>query len=544
MTPPDPERLAWYEMNDLGNAERLKARSGGLLLYVREKGWIAYDGKRWSYDDGARRANQLAHDVARAIRDEVKALGEQIRAGRLPKSMVEAMGEEAAAEAAKEKLASLHKWAIKSGNAAQTKGMLTQAADEMAVPADSFDTDAYALNCQNCTLRFLRGPDGWRVEARPHDPLDRITRLADMTYVPGEECPRWAGRFAMIQPDEDQRRQLQVLMGYCLLGLVSDQQFYLNQGPGGDGKTMSWGTFAKLLGDYHRRAKVQTFLATGQRSGADHSSDIARLSGDIRLVTCAEPPKRSTFNSNLIKEVTGADKVTARALREAEIEFLPRWKLVMECNGLPRVDTGDDGWWRRVRMIPWPFQFKSRGVQTEQPHVLQAALLAEGSGILNWAIIGALEWLEHGGVPESRTSARALAEYRRSTDPFDEWYMDWCVTNDRDVSTRASDLYASFKEFSDLRGTEKIMSSTSFGLKLAEKQHEKHKSNGNIFRLGIRLRTDAERAAMERTQEAEDRAAGIRVVSDVAQPSTANDDRYGAGIGDDFGRGDDLPEGW
>lgn len=31
LTPPDPERLAWFEMNDLGNAERLKAGAKGLL---------------------------------------------------------------------------------------------------------------------------------------------------------------------------------------------------------------------------------------------------------------------------------------------------------------------------------------------------------------------------------------------------------------------------------------------------------------------------------------------------------------------------------
>lgn len=509
MTPPDPERLAWFEMNDLGNAERLKSRSGGLLLYIRDRGWIAWDGKRWSFDDGERRANQLAHDVARMIRDEVAALGDQIRKGRLPKSMVEAVGADRAEEMAKDKLVGLHKWAIKSGNAAQTRGMLAQAADEMAVTGEAFDTDPLSFNCRNRTLRFVQGPEGWRVEDKPHDPEDRITRLAEVDYDPAAKAPRWIQRLEQIQPDEDQRKQLQTLMGYALTGLISDQQFYLNQGPGGDGKTMTWGTFAKLMGDYHRRAQVSTFLQGPQRGGSDHTSDLARLSGDIRLVTCSEPPKRSTFNSNRIKEVTGADTVTARALREAEIEFFVRWKLIIECNGLPRVDTGDDGWWRRVRLIPWPFQFAKMGVAPEQPHVLQAALLAESSGILNWAIEGALRWLNEGRVPESRTSKRAVSEYRRSTDPFDEWYLDWCVTNDRAAMAMAADLYGSFKDFCEAGGIEKVMTNKSFGLKLAEKQHEKHKRNGNIWRVGIRLKTETEREAAERAQEVEDASAGV-----------------------------------
>lgn len=513
ITPPDPERLAWFEMSDLGNAERLKARAGGLLLFVRQGPdggqWIAYDGQRWSADDGNRRAELLAHDVARAIRDEVRALGVQISSGRLPPSMVEAVGTERAAEMAKDKLAALHKWAIKSGNNAQAKGMLTRAAAEMAVSADEFDRDPLAFNCRNKTLRFVQGKDGWAVRASDHDPVDRITRLAEVDYDPQADCPRWKARLDQIQPDPDQRAQLQVLMGYSLTGLISDQQFYLNQGPGGDGKTMTWGTFAKLLGDYHRRAKVQTFLEGPQRSGSDHSSDLARLGGDIRLVTCSEPAKQATFDSGKIKEVTGTDKVTARALREAEVEFLPRWKLVIECNGLPQVKTGDDGWWRRVRIIPWPFQFAKMGVAMEQPHVLQAVLLAEGPGILNWAIEGALRWLNEGRVPESRISKRAGAEYRRSTDPFDEWYLDHCVSNDRGARALSSDLYASFKAFCEAAGQEKIMTSKSFGLKLAEKQHERHKSNGVILRLGIRLKTAAELAAAERAEEAEDAAAGL-----------------------------------
>jgi putative DNA primase/helicase len=526
ITPPDPERLAWYEMNDLGNAERLKARAQGLLLYVRtskDSGyWIGYDGRRWSIEDGARRAEHLAHDVARSIRDEVRALGEQIRAGRLPKGMVDAVGEERAAEMAKDKLAGLHKWAIKSGNSAQTRGMLAQAASEMAVMPDLFDSDPLAFNCQNVTIRFKPDAAGvWQVVPSAHEPADMITRLAETDYDPEAMCPRWLARLEQIQPDADQRAQLQVLLGYCLTGLISDQQFYIFQGPGGDGKTMTVGTFARLLGDYHRRAKVQTFLEGPQRSGSDHSSDLARLGGDIRMVTCSEPPKQATFDAGKIKEVTGFDKVTARALREAEVEFNPHWKLLIECNGLPRVKTGDDGWWRRVRIVPWPFQFAKMGVAMEQPHVLQAALLAEGPGILNWAIAGALRWLNEGRVPESRTSKRAGAEYRRSTDPFDEWYLDRCVSNERADRTLASELYANFKVFCEAAGQEKIMTVKSFGLKLAEKQHERHKSNGNIWRMGIRLRTEAELLAAERAEEAEDARAGL--VAPSAAPGAGDD---------------------
>lgn len=543
ITPPDPERLAWYEQSDLGNAERFAARSRGLLKHVPGKGWIAWADTRWSFDQGEAAANLLAHDVARSIRDEVKALGEQIRAGRLPRSMVEAAGEEQAREMAQEKLVSLHKWAIKSGNSAQTRGMIAQAAHEMAASMEDFDPDPYAFNVRNGTLRFVEQGGVWGVRRDDHEPADMITRMAEVDYVPGADCPEWKKRLELIQPDPADREQLQVLMGYCLTGLISEQQFYIWQGPGGDGKSMTLGVLTKIMGDYHRHAKVESFLEGPQRGGSDHSGDIARLAGDVRLVTCSEPRKRDRWNTGLIKEWTGGGTMTARALREAEFEFKPRGKLLIECNGLPAVPQGDDGWWRRVRVQQWPFQFARMGVKAEQPHVLEARLMAEASGILNWAIEGTLRWLNEGAIPLSSRSRKAASEYRRSTDPFDEWYLDWCVTADRSAMCRSADLYASFKAFCTAAGLEKVPTETKFGLKLAERQHEKHKSGGNIFRRGIRLKTDAERNAAEAAQEAED----ARFVPDGAQvpegPAAAPV-APAAGDLDDPWADDALPEGF
>jgi hypothetical protein len=70
----DPLQMAWLDCNDLGNAERLKRLARGLLLWIEELGWVAYDGKRWSAEEGELRANQHAHDVARHIDREAAAL--------------------------------------------------------------------------------------------------------------------------------------------------------------------------------------------------------------------------------------------------------------------------------------------------------------------------------------------------------------------------------------------------------------------------------------------------------------------------------------
>jgi putative DNA primase/helicase len=371
------------------------------------------------------------------------------------------------------------------------------------ISLDEVDTNPFAFNLRNCTLFFRlekreerpeNAPSGWRarerwvVERREHDAADMISRMADIDYEPNAECPEWVSRLETIQPEADQRALFQQIHGYSLLGVRDEQKFVLSQGRGGDGKSLTYAVIAEMMGSYYAHADVQTFLAGARKSGSDHSSDLARLSGDIRLVTCDEPEKFSTFNTKIIKQVTGGGKITARALREAEIEFVPQWLLIMECNPMPRVPTSDDGFWRRALLFQWPIQFKGLGMRPEPFTVLKSRLLAERSGILNWMIDGALKWLSQRELPTTKRSEEVKDEYRRSSDPFGEWYLDRVVTTDASVRTLAKDLYADFKHFCEEQGMEKVPTPTAFGNNLAERQHKRKKSGGVIWREGIKLK--------------------------------------------------------
>jgi hypothetical protein len=51
----------------------------------------------------------------------------------------------------------------------------------------------------------------------------------------------------------------------------------------------------------------------------------------------------------------------------------------------------------------------------------------EGSGILNWMIVGALKWLRTRRLPILSKEAEAFGlSYRQSVSPMGEWYMDCC----------------------------------------------------------------------------------------------------------------------
>lgn len=499
----NPLKMAWFDLSDLGNAERFVAHSKGMLRHGQGKGWIAYDTQRWSFTEGLRRATLLAHLVAKGLGDELAAL-RSVTDADIPTKLWPTCTR----KMIDDRIEMLAKHSIMSGNHNKTQAMMAQAAILLDISLDQFDTDPFAFNLRNCTLRFRmekreerpeNAPAGWRarekwvVERRTHDATDMITRMADIDYDPDAACPEWMKRLDTIQPEEDQRILFQQIHGYSLLGVRDEQKFVLSQGRGGDGKSLTYAVIAEMMGSYYAHADVQTFLAGARKSGSDHSSDLARLSGDIRLVTCDEPEKFSTFNTKIIKQVTGGGKITARALREAETEFVPQWLLIMECNPMPRVPTSDDGFWRRALLFQWPIQFKGLGMRPEPFTVLKSRLLDERSGILNWMIEGALKWLSNRELPTTRRSEEVKDEYRRSSDPFGEWYLDRVMTNDPSVRTLAKHLYDDFKHFCEEQGMEKVPTPTAFGNNLAERQHKRKKSGGIIWREGIRLKDATQR---------------------------------------------------
>ncbi len=491
----DPLAMAWLDTNDLGNAERLVRLARGLLLWVQDLGWVAYDKQRWSARDGERRAAQLAHDVARHIDREAAAL-DAIASD--ADKLEAALGWPVPTEIAAERVVALRKHAIKSGDASRTAAMLTQARTLITARREDFDADPLALNLQNGTLRFVQAQGGgWAARLDPHEPRDMLMQISRFVYDEAAPCEEWTARMQLIQPDRDQRALLQQIYGYALTGLTSEQKFFVYQGRGGDGKSLTNSVIAELLGDYHRHADVKTFLEGARKSGSDHSSDLARLQGDIRFVTCDEPTRNSVWDGTRLKQVTGG-KITARPMRMEEIEYYAHWKLVVEVNPLPAVPSDDDGFWRRCKLIPWPYQF-DKGGEDSQPFDLLLARLTgkEGSGILNWMIAGALRWLETRRLPEAKAAAEALDNYRQSASPLGEWLAECCDISDATARTEASLLYKHFKEWCEKAGIEKVPTQTAFGRALRDRQLLVWKDpNGNRWRKGIRFRPDFDKSAL------------------------------------------------
>lgn len=514
---PAPTELMRFDLNDLGNARRLIRLAGGAfgddgkpdlsgarLLYLRDHGWIAFDGKRWDQAMGPAYARRLAHKVAEGLWGQATAFAED----RAKKK--EAAAAEAETPAAKKKrdrpdpaIEDFYEFARSSGNKGRTEAMLGQAESYLLVELTAFDPDPWAFNVINGTLKWKQDGDGkWKMTFhKGHDPADRITRLAPVVYDPKAKAPRWEKAIVQWLPDDGVRQFVQRIAGYSLTGDTSEQAFFIYQGLGGDGKSTFVGGIRRVAGDYAATADVKTFLDTGQRSGGDASSDIARLAGETRLVCTAEPPRGAKLNEGMIKSFTGGAPIPARRLRQEQFEFQPKGKVILECNTRPVIKGDDEGIWRRIFIVLWEVRV-TKGRIKDYDKILARE---EGPGILNWAMAGVGDWLEKGLDPPKRVS-EALEDYRKGSSPFGEWLQE-CVVIDKGERHPASDFYRSYKEWMDKQDSEaKPMSQRAFGASLGERQilRDGKNTQGNIMRRGARLKTALELANELAEQVVED----------------------------------------
>lgn len=489
MEVPDPWALAWKELNDQGNADRLVAHAGGLLVYVRGWGWLAYEAGHWSRDDGERLARLKAMDVARGMRAEMEALEARLDAKTLPQGMPE--------EVVEERIGALAKHAQRSGDSSRTKAMLEQAANLNVLNRrdDEFDADPLALNTRNRTLRFVQGDDQrWIMRDAPHEPEDLLTRQCAADWEPGVVNPMWLQHMETVLPDPAVRWFFQKLMGYCATGLNVEQIFVILQGKGGDGKSTAMNAVRIVLGSYAVAGKVQTFLDGPDADAGGATPELVRFVGDTRLISIQEPKRGKALAEERVKQFTGGSPVPYRPLYGAESEFEPRGTVVMEANKRPRISGDDDGIWRRIVIMLWRHQFKGTAI-VKGYH--DRILRSEGgaSGVLNWIIDGVLGYLNE-GLEQPQEVIDAIEEYRRSANPFSEWAHARLDLSDPMARELSADLYADYKAYCEAESLSdsEVMNSTRFGRALGDLQIIMcgKDSTGKKLRRGARLRAKGE----------------------------------------------------
>lgn len=423
-------------------AYRLARGYADRLLHVKGLGWHVWDGRRWAEDDLGG-----ADDAVRSI---------------LRDALAESLGD-----------LELRKDVRRCESANGISGVLEIASTmpTFAATIAQLDSDPYLLNCANGTFNLQTGA------LLPHNPADRITKVTNASYRPGQCGQLWEGFLDRVLPDEDVRGFLQRYVGMALCGKVLEHRLAILTGTGRNGKGVTYGALAHALGDYAGSAEPDLLL---HRDNA-HPTGQMDLRG-MRWVVVSESDKGRNLAEATVKRLTGGDKIKARRMRQDFVEFDPSHTVALITNHLPKVSGDDPALWARLRVVPFGVVVP----EEEQDPRLGEKLESEADAILTWAVDGWAAYRDGGGLAEPEAVREATSAYKADSDAVGRFLAD-CTIKNPHMQVAVGDLFDAWSAWAADDGAEP-MGKKAFGEAMNKRGYSVARtSGGRHVRKGLGL---------------------------------------------------------
>jgi putative DNA primase/helicase len=322
--------------------------------------------------------------------------------------------------------------------------MITLAAAEetLEVQSSAFDANPELLCTMNGVVDLRSG------NLLPHSPETRMTQKAGANYSGRVDCHTWLAHLDRIfAGDQDLISFVQRLFGYALTGYTREQIFSVFYGHGANGKSVTLHMMERAIGGYARSAAAKTFTMARH---AEQRNDLARLEG-ARLVTTFETTAATVLDEEMIKQLTGGDRLVTRFLHQEFFEYTPQFLIIMSTNHKPMVEVADYAIKRRVMLVPFEVTIPEK----EQDRNLEHKLEKELDGILSWAVAGAVEYLADGlKIPAVVTAATEKA--REELDPLNG-FLD-LITKDPEAWTSSASVRSAVEKWAHDEGMKRTPS--------------------------------------------------------------------------------------
>ena len=439
-----------FNQTDAGNAELLIHLYGNIIRYNHtDRMWLKWNGDYWKSDEKiyinelAKQSAKYRQEYALSINDTQKKRNEA-------------------------------NFAFGSENQRRILDCINSAKtiEKISTTAAEWNRDPLSLQCDNGLLILAENVEF--VKGKPEFMISKSTRIK---YDANEECPLWKKTIQEIfSNDVEMAQYFQRCVGYSLTGVTSEQKFFLLFGTGANGKSVIFEILGDILGDYAINTRFDTF----ERKYNKQSNEIARLHG-YRLVTANESGDTKKLDSELIKAITGGDKVTGRFLYHESFDFSPQLKLWLASNSLPTVTDTSHGFWRRVQIIELQEKFMGNNADLD----LVQKLKSELPGILNWALEGFRQYTMFGLNPPNKVN-NAVDKYRTDSDIVAK-FVEECIEEVKDEIILAKYLYEYFAKWYEENYAGKPITQIIFGKRMGSIGYKSEKIGGKKKYTGVKI---------------------------------------------------------
>jgi P4 family phage/plasmid primase-like protien len=467
--------------DDIANGYRVAIHYKDDLLFEETLGWLMWKTSHWAKLTAKDAPMNKVQPIQKMIRKEIQYHDEQ------GQSCYVDLESEIIRDGLREVSATM-------GSVSKLRDSLASSKQWLSVGKEDLEKNDMLFVCKDVTLELGTG------RAREHKREDYCLNSSPCTLgilhdeeIPNNDiwdgwvlCPKWM-RFLdeTFKGDSELIAYMQRLCGYLLTGTTREHKIFFLFGAGRNGKSVFMNVMRYIMGEY-ARACPRNLLVNGNPKEKNNSLSVVF---DKRLLVDSELGENSVLDTNIVKALTGSDKLDARGVYQTNIEYVPKYKIVCCTNNKPKVSGSDYAIWQRIRLIPFdnivPDELQNKNLEVE--------LLMEADEILQWAAIGAKKWNAN-GLGRCVAVDAATTEYQEDEDNISQFLSNCIIPGDHDDNVLNKTLYERYASFAKENGLDsKDNSSFHKDFEKAMKTHRslqkciKYKNNRFRAYRGIRL---------------------------------------------------------
>jgi len=303
------------------------------------------------------------------------------------------------------------------------------------VPEAEMDAYPSLVNLQNGIYNLEDG------NLYPHNPDYRLTTILPFQYDPTAKADLWQMYLmtTFVKPrtrehDRELAEFVQEAIGYSLTTDISQHVTFWCLGEGANGKGVLFHVLEELAGTASMALNVGLLRR--------EQYQLAMLAGK-RIALCSEAGATGNLVEDaLVKSLVAGDTMNVRQVYKEGFELRSTAKLWWSMNELPSVADTSEGFWRRVRVIPFNRTFSDN----ERILDLKDKLDLELSGIFNWAMDGLRRLRQRGHFVEPLQVQVATAQYRKESNPVALFVEEMCQAGPG-LEAQSSVLYGAYRDW-------------------------------------------------------------------------------------------------
>jgi putative DNA primase/helicase len=296
----------------------------------------------------------------------------------------------------------------------------------------------------------------------PHTPRLFATFSLPYDYDPNAQCPKWI-KFLneTFSDDPESIAFIQEWFGYHLSSENNQKAFLVLEGPTNSGKSVITNILTAMMGEQN--------VSNIPLIDFKHDFKLQGIYGKKANI-CAEIKSTGAGCEQMLKSITGGDRIELDVKFQSPRSFLPTVKITFTTNEHPHWDDKSGALYTRLKVIKCEHSVP----EENQNKRLTNELREELAGILNWSIEGLKRLQAHNTFTVSQKSRDAVNQQRNDSDSAWGFASD-CLVPNPDSCIKLDILYDRYKTWTANEGFRSPLKKGKFCDVVLEKFHDAKK---------------------------------------------------------------------